>query len=224
MVNVRGVDELEEVASSAWAEIAELTAAGDAHVLPIDLSQGRRVLYRLQVSAGSCLGALALNCGGILVDHGWFRLYGGGSTQLPDLATVNGLADPTDQTSPPGLLLMGADALGGRFAIDGGALGVAPGEVCYFGPDTLSWGGLGGGHAAFVRAVLDGSMSQTFESLRWPGWEAEVEALNPDQGISLYPPPFSVEGQDPSKVSRRPVPIAELFGFYEDVAAQLMPE
>jgi hypothetical protein len=64
-------------------------------------------------------------------------------------------------------------------------------------------------------------MTVTFDSLRWPGWEEEVESLDPDQGIALYPPPFSVEGRDPSKVSRRAVPIAELFGFYEDAAAQL---
>lgn len=116
---------------------------------------------------------------------------------------------------------MGADALGGRFAIDWGAFGVALGEVCYSGPDCLSWGGLGGGHSAFVRAVQDGSMTEAFESLRWPGWEAEIESLDADQGFFLYPPPFSVEGRDPSKVSRRAVPIAELFGFYEEAAAQL---
>lgn len=220
-MSLRDLDELEAVNSPAWPEIAGLVGAGRAHVLSVDPAQGRQVLFRLQVTAGSYLGALALSCGGIIADRGWFRLYGGGSTRLPDLATVNGLGEPSDATSPPGYLLIGADALGGRFAIDGGALGVSPGEVCYFGPDSLTWGGLGGGHSAFVRAVLDGSMAETFESLRWPGWEVEIESLDPDQGIALYPPPFSVEGRDPSKVSRRAVPIAELFGFYKDAAAQL---
>lgn len=223
-MGLRSADELEAVASPAWSEIAELADAGDATVLPVGPSQGRSVLYRLQVSAGSYLGALALNCGGIIADHGWFRLLGGGSTRLSDLATANGLAQPSAGISPPGFLLVGADALGGRFAIDGGALGVSPGEVCYFGPDSLSWGGLGGGHAAFVRSVLDGSLSELFESLRWPGWQAEIRVLEPDQGIGFYPPPFSVQGQDLSRVSRRVVPIAELFGFYEDAAAQLGPE
>lgn len=63
-------------------------------------------------------------------------------------------------------------------------------------------------------------MTETFDSLRWPGWVAEIETLDPDQGIALYPPPFSVEGRDPSKVSRRAVPITELFGFYQDAASQ----
>lgn len=67
-MNLRGPDELEAVASSAWAEIAELAAAGDAHGLSTDPLQGRQVLHRLQVRAGSYLGALALNCGGITVD------------------------------------------------------------------------------------------------------------------------------------------------------------
>ena len=220
-MKVRDADELEAVASPAWPEIAGLAALGKAHVLTLDPARGRQVLYRLQVSAGSYLGALALHYGGILADHCWFRLYGGGSTGLPDLAAVNDLDVPSEPTSPPGCLIVGHDALGGRFAIDGGALGIGPGEVCYFGPDSLSWGGLGGGHSAFVRAVLDGSMADTFDSLRWPGWEAEIETLDPDQGIALHPPPFSAEGRDPSKVSRRAVPITELFGFYVDAAAQL---
>lgn len=192
-------------------------------MLPVEPAQGLRTLYSLQVSAGSFLGALALNCGGILADHGWFRIYGGGSLGLPDLATANHLADPQAVTSPPGLLEVGADVLGGRFAIDGGALGINAGEVCYFGPDTLRWGGLGGGHSAFIRAVLDGSMVEAFDSLRWPGWQDEVERLHPGEGFSLFPPPFTAEGKHPRVVSRRVVPADELLGFYQDAADQLNP-
>jgi len=57
---------------------------------------------------------------------------------------------------PPGAIVVGHDVIGGLFAIDGGALGVAPGQVCYFGPDTLTWDGLGGGYSAFLLAALGG--------------------------------------------------------------------
>lgn len=35
------------------------------------------------------------------------------------------------------------------------------------------------------------------------------------------PPPFTTQGSDLSKVSRRPIPIAELMAYWEDVAEQL---
>jgi hypothetical protein len=71
-VGLREADELEAVSSPAWPEIAELAAVGKAHVLSVDPARGRQVLYRLQVSAGSYLGALALRCGGILAAAGPF--------------------------------------------------------------------------------------------------------------------------------------------------------
>lgn len=219
-MSIREIDELIEVDSPAWPEILELAQAAGATVLPIDPELGRLSLWRLQVTARSYLGAMALNCGGIVADHGWFRLYGGGG-QLPDLAAFNGLLDPVNPPAPQGYLEIGTDALGGRFAIDGGRLGIEPGEVCYFGPDNLAWEGLGGGHSAFVTAVLAGDFSDAFEDLRWPGWQAEVEALALDEGISLFPMPFTTPGRDLSQVSRRPISIQELHELYADFGGQL---
>lgn len=177
---VRTARRLADVDDPAWPHIAALAAHADsATVLDIERSRGEDVLHRLQVTARSYLGALALNCGGLLADHGWFRLLGGGSSHLPDLATANGLTDPQQDTHPPGALLVGHDALGGRFAIDGGALGVSTAEVCYLGPDTLTWQDLGGGHAQFVTAVLEGALATTFADLRWRGWQDEVAASAP---------------------------------------------
>jgi len=179
------------------------------------------VLQALQVTAGSYLGALALHTGGVLADHGWFRLLGGGSAHLPDLASVNGLAAEDSVAEAPPYLIVGYDVLGGRFAIDGGGLGVAAGQVCYFGPDTLTWDGLGGGHADFVTAAVTGTLSEAFSRLRWPGWQDEVSALPPDRGLSLYPPPFTAQGKNPAEVSRRAVPLSELLEFYNESAEQL---
>ena len=162
-----------------------------------------------------------MNTGGVLVDHGWFRLLGGGSDHLADLASVNGLDVDGGSPGAPPYLIIGFDVLGGRFAIDGGGLGVAAGEVCYFGPDSLAWGGLGGGYADFVTAAIAGGLSEAFAPLRWPGWEAEVSALRPDHGLALYPPPFAREGQDLAAVTRRAVPLIELLEFYEEAARQL---
>ncbi|MDO8145651.1 DUF2625 family protein [Isoptericola sp. 178] len=213
--------QLADVDDPAWPGLFErIDAAPGARALPISRAQGLHALEALQVTARSTLGALALNCGAIVADHGWFRVLGGGGDGLPDLATANQLS-PDTNPAPPSSLLVGYDVMGGRFAIDGGGLGVAPGEVCYFGPDTLQWNGLGGGHSAFVEAVISGTMGETFADLRWSTWQRDVEAVALDQGFSAYPPPFSEEGRDVNRVSRRPVPLHELFAFYDEAASQL---
>ena len=215
------MEELTDVDDPAWPAVASLVArSSTARVLGIDDVRARRVIFALQVTARSFLGALALHTGGILADHGWFRLLGGGS-DLTDLATANGLSSPRTATASPPHLVVGFDALGGRFAVDGGGLGVRPGEVCYFGPDSLAWAGIGGGHADFVSAAIGGGLSDAFSSLRWTGWQDEISRLRPDQGLSLYPPPFTREGRDTAVVSRRAVPVEELFGFYDEAARRL---
>lgn len=218
---VRSLDELLDVPDPAWPEL-EAAARGDGvRVLPVADEQGRDVLYRLQVTARSGLGALALHCGGILVDGGWLRLLGGGAPGMPDLATANGLGDPAEGRPQPGAMFVAVDVLGGRFAIDGGGLRVAMGKVCYFGPDTLGWQNLDIGHHDFVMGMLNGAASRFYEDLRWPGWQDEVAGVATGEGLALHPPPFTEQGKDVAAASRRPVPLGELFAFYDDAARQL---
>ena len=186
---MRPITDLRDVDDPDWPDLQVMIAeAGDRVVVrPVDRAGGEDCLHRLQVTARSRLGALALDTGGLLVDHGWLRIYGGGSENFPDLASINGLrAEPRE--SPP-YMLIGSDVLGGQYAIDGGGLGVAPGEVCYFGPDTMSWDSIGVGHGDWVRWAIIGRVDEFYEALRWPGWQEEVEGLRPDQGISCFPPP-----------------------------------
>lgn len=217
------VTELVDVEHPAWPELRDAVDRSDTPVtvLPTTRERGERTLHRLQVSARSVLGALALECGGLLVDHGWLRVLGGGANGIPDLAEANGLGEPDDSTQPPAFLLVAFDVLGGRFAVDGGGLGVAPGQVCHFAPDSLRWEGLEVGHGEFVHAMVSGATEQFYDGLRWPGWEDDCAGLAPHEGFALYPPPFSQEGADPAAASRRRVPIAELFDFYDDAARQL---
>lgn len=220
---VRSAAQLADVEQPAWAGIcAQLPHAPyPVQALAVDRDQAERVLERLQVTARSVLGALALESGGLLIDHAWLRILGGGSEGLPDLAAANELGEVSKFASPPGLLIVGWDVLGGRFAIDGGVLGLDPGQVCYFAPDTLAWESLGVGHSAFVSDMIGGAATQFYEGARWPGWEEDCAALQLDHGFSLWPPPFSAEGKDAATVSRRAVPMVELFRFYDDAGQQL---
>lgn len=172
-------------------------------------------MQELQLTERSTLGAIAANTGGLLIESGWLRILGGGAPGLPSLSEASGGGRARSH------LVVAFDALGGRFAIDGGGLGVATGEVCYWGPDTLAWSGIGGGHSAFVAWALGGGLDEFYGSLRWTSWQQDSSSLTVDQGWSMYPPPFSREGQDANAVSREAVPLAELHYFYAEAARQL---
>ncbi|MFE4952304.1 DUF2625 family protein [Leifsonia sp. NPDC056665] len=202
---------------SAWPEIVRQIheASVDVEAIPVDPVRGQAVLKELQLTERSTLGAIAANAGGLLIESGWLRILGGGMPGLPSLSQENSGSRARSH------LVVAFDALGGRFAIDGGGLGIAAGEVCYWGPDTLAWSGIGGGLSAFVSWALDGGLTDFYASLRWTGWRQDSSSLAVDQGWSLYPPPFSTEGQNANAVSRSAVPLAELHYFYAEAARQL---
>ncbi|MFF1879744.1 DUF2625 family protein [Leifsonia sp. NPDC058230] len=186
----------------------------DVEVLPVDPVRGRAALEGLQLTERSALGSIAAHAGGLALDTRWLRIFGSGSPGLP------GLAEQSSGATSQSHLVVAFDALGGRFAIDGGGLGVAAGEVCYWGPDTLAWSGIGGGYSEFIAWALGGGLPEFYGTLRWDDWQDETRSLGLDQGWSLYPPPFSEQGQDANSVSRAVVPLVELHSFYADVARQ----
>jgi hypothetical protein len=226
---MRTADELMAVPDPAWPGLAAELADGRIEVLPVDPAAGRECLYRLQVTARSRLGALALHTGGLMADHGWLRILGGGSAErgLPSLAEANGLAGDSQraQVGPPALLV-GFDVLGGRFEVGGADPAASgrpgePGELCYFAPDTLSWLPLGTGHSGWLSWLAAGGTTEFYADLRWPGWQDEMRGLAGDHGIACYPFLWSAQAQaDLSATTRRPVPLGELFALNADFAAR----
>ncbi|MEV6524488.1 DUF2625 family protein [Longispora sp. NPDC051575] len=223
---MRTIEELTDVAEPAWPELRdELTgAAVPVEVLPTGEATGSACLHRLQLTARSRLGALALHTAGLLVDHGWLRVLGAGDPARGLL----GLLDGADGSAgPPPAMLVGYDVLGGRFELNGAdpaALGRPgdPGELCYFGPDTLGWENLGCGYGQWLSWIAGGGTTGFYADLRWPGWEDETRTLALDQGLAVFPFLWSQEArQDLAGTSRRAVPVAELFGSQQDLAAQL---
>lgn len=209
------------------------TSPVPVRVLPACVDEGRRSLRQMQVSARSMLGALALNTGGLLVDDGWVRVFGGGSGPdggLPSLAQINRFPSDCDPVWHPAAgLVVGHDVVGGVFALNGGDPSAAgrpgePGQMTYFAPDTLEWEAMDMGHSAWVRWLLSGRLETFYDGLRWPGWRAEAAALACAQGISVYPFLWSKEAHDDlAATSRRAVPMREVIGAAADFARQTGP-
>jgi hypothetical protein len=184
-----------EMESRAWPLVKRWIdgAANAVTVLPVEQEAGREALATLEVTERSVLGALAVHTGGLAVDHGWLRVLGGPAL----VAWSDRLADG---------LVVGHDVVAGFFAVTR-----ADGEVRYLAPDSLEWEGTEMGHAAWVHWTLTGDLAGFYETLRWTGWETEVSQLAPDEGLTLYPPPFTREGRAVSEATRGVTPMAELW-------------
>ncbi|GHJ54766.1 hypothetical protein Nm8I071_40730 [Nonomuraea sp. TT08I-71] len=199
---------------SAWSEISALVVAAPypVEVLPADPQRAGACLAALEITTRSWLGAVVANSGGLVVDHGWLRVLGGGHDGLPDVAA--------EMVPEAGRLVVAFDVMGGQFAWLQAEPGARP-TVHYFGPEDLAWQDLELGYGDWLEAMLAGAMTKFYEGLRWPGWEAEVASVALDQGISALPPPWTREGKDLSAVSRKPIRLAELVSVHLDAARQL---
>ncbi|MCP2262752.1 DUF2625 family protein [Promicromonospora thailandica] len=216
----------------AWPELRRLVAEAPVtvEVLPPDAAASRRTLEQLQVTTRSFLGAVVVETGGLVIDHGWLRVYGSPSTgiRLPGLASVNDFpAEPTADWSPAHGIVVGHDVLGGTYVLNGSEPAAAgrpgtPGEMIYLAPDTLQWERLEAGHAAWLTWVLDGGLAEFTEGLRWEGWDTETRGLNGDRGLHVFPPLWTREAhEDLAATSRAVVPMAELLGVTRSAAAQI---
>ncbi|MFF5023042.1 DUF2625 family protein [Streptomyces collinus] len=227
---MRGIDELAQVEDPAWPHVREMLDGSTVpvRVLPADPDEGRRCLLQMQVTARSTLGALALNCGGLVLDDGWVRVFGGGSAAaggLPGLGQVNRFPESFEPAWHPSTgLVVGHDVLGGVFALNGhdpagaGRPG-APGQMTYFAPDTLEWEAMDMGHSTWVGWLLSGRLETFYDGLRPPGWREEAAALDLSQGVSVYPFPWTEEaGENLAATSRRAVPMREVLGVAADFA------
>ena len=218
---MRTLEELVCIDEPAMPLVREWVAAASnpVELLPCEGAQGERTLLALQVTTHSPMGAIAHGAGGLLVDGGWLRILGAGCPRLPrGLADWNGLAEGATPRLA-GALLIGDDAVGGFFALNGGGLEGPVGQVCYLAPDTLRWERLDFGCSEWLDWACTGDLDRFYERLRWPGWRGEVAALDGARALSVYPFLWAA-GPPIAERSRRPVPIDELWRLAMDFRQQ----
>lgn len=187
-----------------WAQ----TTARAIEFLPVAPGHGEIALEALQISARSPLGAVALETGGILIDHGWLRVLGAGSPKLArTIAGWNGLPCDAGDAYLPGAMFVADDVLGGMYAVDVGALGGPRGNVCYFAPGAMRWRDTGHGYGDWLRRAITETDELMIE--RWDSWEADVRSLPGTHAYQLDPPPWD-KGPPYAERDRRPVTMREL--------------
>lgn len=187
-------------------------AGNKVEVLPKIQSQAEFNLLKMNVTTHSLLGAVIYETGGILIDHGWIRIFGSGSEQMKrSIYSWNkGKTFQKDHEVPP-YLFIADDVLGGLFAINGGFLGKDVGNVYYFATDILEWYPMEVGYTDFILFALDGALDEFYEDLRWKGWKQDVANLSPDDAYLFYPMLCFKEGKNIEDNSRKPISAEELY-------------
>lgn len=210
------VDELINQKDPAWPLVQKWidSAKNKIEVLAIDSVKAKEALYHTQVSTYSTLGAIIYNTGGIMVDNGWIRILGSGSTKLnrsiPEWnkgKTINEYGDK------PGFLLVADDAVGGFFAINYGALGTDLKNIYYLAPNSLNWEPLNAGYGEFILFCFDSDLSAFYKGLRWATWNQFIGNLDGSKCYSFRPYLWSAGGTDIEKCTRKLVGVEELFKF-----------
>jgi hypothetical protein len=122
----------------------------------------------------------------------------------------------------PPFLLIADDAIGGFFALNGGGFGNEDlGGIYYFSPDNLEWEPLGIGYSDFIYWTFSGDINQFYEGLRWKKWKQEVKEMGADRAINFYPFLWT-KYDNLEELSRKDVPIEEMWGLQMEVRNQLL--
>jgi hypothetical protein len=190
------------------------SAKNKVEVLACDTTRSKDIWYQIYITRNSPMGVVASTTGGLLIDDGWIRILGSGSTRLnrslPDWNKGKSFNEFGDTTS---FLLIADDVIGGFFAINGGFFGKEKGKIYYLSPDNLQWEDLGITYTDFLFFCFNGDLDKFYQGLRWNNWRQEVSKLGGDKVYSFYPFLWSKEGKDINKDTRKIIPIEEQYFF-----------
>jgi hypothetical protein len=207
---MKSIEQLIDLKEPALAQIREwlLSAKNDCTLLPPSAERAE-VLRHSQVTTRSTMGAVAYETGGVLINHGWLRFLGSGHScfkrTLPDW----------NRNKANHCYFIADDAVGGFFAINGGAFGTDLNNVYYWPPDAFEWESTNLGYTDFFHWTLTGDLEKFYSGTRWSDWEKDVSVLSADRCFAFYPPLWTREGA--AELSyRSTVPVEEAFGAKTD--------
>lgn len=142
--------------------------------------------------------AAVVRAGGLLVDHGWLRLFGGGGPLLQSIDAWN-YVGTVDLGGEPAYFVA-ADVIGGFFLLG------STGAVYYVRPDTRALEEAGDDYDAFLEFALRGDLDAFYGKYRFEGWREATEKLSPDDGFRSNPPLWARGGLAAFRKKRRVVP------------------
>ncbi|OOF37280.1 DUF2625 domain-containing protein [Rodentibacter heidelbergensis] len=176
--------------TSAWPTLSKWIEQARNHcqIIQKDHSSAERELFTMQMPTSSPMGAVIYETGGMLIHHGWLRILGSGSFQLPrGLMDWNFSKSFKESGEKPQYLLVADDVIGGYFALNGGSLGKNLGKIYYFSPKDLAWHDLNFTYTEFLAWALNGDLEAFYQGLFWQNWQEAVKQLDGNQVFVFTP-------------------------------------
>ncbi|NCD68931.1 DUF2625 domain-containing protein [Mucilaginibacter agri] len=204
---------------SGWDLVKDwaVSSKNKVEFLPVNKIKADTALHQLQITTRSPMGAIVYFTGGVIIDNGWLRILGSGSDKLNrSIPSWNKGKTFSNFGEQPKLLLVADDVVGGLFAINGGALGNDFGKMYYFAPESLYWEPLNFTYSDFLDFCFNGNIAKFYATLRWKGWEKDIQGVDGNQAFSIYPFLWTKEGKDLNKVSKKAVPVEEVYSLNQD--------
>lgn len=197
---MRTLSELLENNDDMWkrtSSVLDSSSLGPVIVKPVDDGLARQTLLDFQIPAGSMLGSIILNTGGIELLNGKFRLLGTPEerTGRRNLIAWNSQlgASPVD-----GYLMVADDIFGNFYAINMGKIDSDPqllGAVFALCPVYSDWALVADKYSEFVEDILQGFWEELLESTGLSNIRvSDDNRANYNLSTSYYPPLFTQEG------------------------------
>lgn len=221
---MRALNELVNTTEPGWPLVKEwiAKAKNKVEILPRDSAKAAEALYQTQVTTRSAMGAIVYETGGLLVDNGWIRILGSGSSKLDrSLPTWNKGKSFATFGEQPSFLLIADDAVGGFFAINGGKWSNDAGKIFYLSPDALEWEPLSLSYTDFLHFCFNNNLDKFYKGQRWNNWRKEVDTLGGTRVYNFFPPLWTKEGKNINNSSRGAIPVEEQYFFNMDMRQKL---
>lgn len=220
---MKQLHELINTEEPGWELVQEWLAEAKNQytILPVDKKRAEEELLRVQITTRAPMGAVIYETGGILVAEGWIRILGSGSEKLNrGIAEWNKGKSFAEYGDKPAFFLVADDAIGGYFAINGGALGTEAGNVYYLAPDTMVWEDLGTGYSGFLNWALSGDVAKFYATFKWRTWRPDLAKLSADETYSFVPFLWT-KYDDINALERKAMPAGEHFHFTMEMIREL---
>jgi Protein of unknown function DUF2625 len=199
-----------------WDDVMSIigSSINEYKILPVeDSAKAVENLYDLQISTRQHLGAIIYKTGGIVVDHGWIRIFGSGSVLLNrnivDYSIDKGLTPGIDK--PKGMAIIADDVLGGFYAINYGDLGVDINSVYYFGADGLSYERMNMTYREFLVFCFNTKLDNWYDGYRWNNWQKEIPETNYNQSLDAKPRLYDPKFTDLETMPKNWMPVLQLY-------------
>ncbi|MDD5150314.1 MAG: DUF2625 family protein [Flavobacterium sp.] len=221
--NRKSLSELTNTSDPAWIFVKDWIKNAEVKVvvLPKDKIRADKEIERAQVTTHSPMGAVIYETGGIIIEDGIIRILGSGNIKLNRGMMEWNRDKSFTKDENPKFLLIADDIFGGFFAINGGFLSSDNlGKVFYLSPDTLKWENLDLSYSDFLLFCFSKKINEFYSNFKWKTFDKDFTKTDFDKSFSFYPYLFTKEGKEIDKVTKKLVPVFELWTMYNDFENQ----